>query len=165
MKFKLVPATEEDVGDVVRIMFRAYGGENEYINAVFPRGLTNEGAEAATKRVLPIRSGVIWEKVVDADSGNTIGGAMWVLYKDAKPQKFDLDGPPGTWETPMEKEYAQALFKSEMEDEAEFWEKTQLPIMRLVIMAVEPEYQRHGAGAEMMESGMMKADSVGATVN
>ncbi|PSN61539.1 hypothetical protein BS50DRAFT_153422 [Corynespora cassiicola Philippines] len=132
MTFVVATASDDDVREITRIMFKAYGGKNEYINAVFPRGLTEDGEQMTIQRLLFIKnlvSDVKWEKVSDPATGQIVGGAMWGLHQDAKPQKFGLDGPPGTWETEAEKEYAQALYNSLGEDEHAFWERNDLPCM------------------------------------
>ncbi|KAH4006841.1 hypothetical protein HBI56_027440 [Parastagonospora nodorum] len=161
MEFEVAPASDDDVRQIIHIMFKAYGGKNEYINAVFPRGLTPEGEDLTAQRLLFIKNiapGIKWEKVTDSANGSIVGGAMWALHEDAKPQRFPLDGPPGTWESDAEKEYAQALFNSLGVDEHKYYEENELPFMRLVIMAIEPAYQRRGAGAELLKSGLKVAD-------
>jgi hypothetical protein len=136
MGFEVAAASDDDVRQLIHIMFKAYGGKNEYINAVFPRGLTQEGEDLTAQRLLFIKSiapGVKWEKVTDSNSGNVVGGAMWALHEDAKPARFPLDGPPGTWKTEQEKEYAKALFDSLGVDEHKYYEENKLPFssMRL----------------------------------
>ncbi|CAI6331890.1 unnamed protein product [Periconia digitata] len=165
MAYEVATASDDDLRQIIPIFFKAYGGQNEYINAVFPRGLTKDGEEMTIQRMIFINSvapTVKWEKITDTSSGKIIGGAMWSLHEDAKPQRFPLDGPPGTWETDLEKEYAKALFDSLGVDEHKYYEEHDLPFMRLAIMVVEPEYQRRGAGAELLKSGLNVADKVGA---
>lgn len=122
-------------------MFKAYGGKNEYIIAVFPRGLTPEGEDLTVQRLLAIKNiapGVKWEKVIDAPSGNIIGGAMWALHEDVKPQRFPLDGPPRTWESGAEKEYAQAFFNYSLRvDEHKYYEENELPFMSMWLNSYE----------------------------
>lgn len=134
MEFEVATASNDDIREIVHIMFKAYGGKNEYINAVFPHGLTPEGEELTVQRLLFIKGiapGVTWEKVTDSSNGSIIGGAMWALHEDAKPQRFPLDGPPGTWESQLEKEYAQALFNSLGVDEHKYYDENELPFMSM----------------------------------
>jgi hypothetical protein len=134
MEFEVATASDDDIRQIVRVMFKAYGGNNVYINAVFPRGLTQEGEDLTVERLLYIKNiaqGVKWEKVTDSSNGRIIGGAMWALHEDAKLQRFPLDGPPGTWESELEKEYAQALFSSLGIDENEYYEENELPFMSM----------------------------------
>ncbi|PVI01012.1 hypothetical protein DM02DRAFT_642119 [Periconia macrospinosa] len=134
MAFEVTTASDDDVRQIIRIMFKAYDGKNEYINAVFPRGLTHEGEDITNQRMLSIKHanpGVKWEKITDSVSGKIIGGAMWTLFQDSKPVKFNLDGPPGTWMTEIEKEYAQALFVSVGVDEYKYFAENNLPFMSM----------------------------------
>lgn len=134
MEFEVAAASDDDIRQIIHIMCKAYGGKNEYINAVFPRGLTQEGEDLTVQRLLFIKSiaaGVKWEKVTDSANGSIIGGAMWALHEDAKPQRFPLDGPPGTWESGLEKEYAQALFNSLGVDQHKYYEENELPFMSM----------------------------------
>ena len=132
MKFTVEPANDSDIDKIVSIMFQAYGGTNEYINAVFPRGLTEEGHRISVERMLFINSvapGVWWDKVLDSETGEIFGGAMWNLCKDEKPPAYEIDGPPGTWRTESEKHYAQALQRSFAEDEGKLWAANDLPLL------------------------------------
>ncbi|KAF1954353.1 hypothetical protein CC80DRAFT_493842 [Byssothecium circinans] len=167
MAFTVSAATNEDIRQIVHIMFKAYGGGNEYINAIFPRGLTEEGEDLTTQRMLRINSiapGITWEKATDTTTGVVVGGAMWSLYEHVKPQRFPIDGPPGTWETAEEKEYAKALQASCVGDEMALCDGSDLPIMRMPIMAVDPFCQSKGAGTALLESGLRKADGLHAVV-
>ncbi|KAF2008285.1 hypothetical protein BU24DRAFT_138723 [Aaosphaeria arxii CBS 175.79] len=132
MTVTIAPASQEDIREVLRVMFKAYEGKDAYINACFPRGLTDEGLEINYQRLLfltKIVPEIYWEKATDDESGKIIGGTMWALHKDAKPTKAPLDGPEGTWENQTEKEYGQALFSSGGEDDESYWAQNGLPIL------------------------------------
>ena len=132
MAFKVAPADDADIDKIMSIVFQCYGGTNEYINAVFPRNQTEEGRRLNSERMVFINSvapTVFWEKVVDSDTGEIVGGAMWNLCEDAKPPPYEMDGPPGTWETEADKRYAQALQRSFVEDEERVWAENDLPLL------------------------------------
>jgi hypothetical protein len=132
MAFTVEKANESDVDKIIAIMFKSYGGKNEYINAVFPRGLTEDGHQITVQRMLFILSvapSVWWEKAVDSETGEIVGGAMWNLCEKEKPPAFEMDGPPGTWNTEEEKRYAQALQRSFAEDEGKLWAANDLPLL------------------------------------
>lgn len=132
MKFQVELANEADIKKILSILFKCYGGKNEYINAVFPRALTDEGFQKNVDRMLLIKHvppSVFWEKVVDIETGEIVGGAMWNLCDEQKPPPYDIDGPPGTWESDSDKAYAQALQRSFAEDENKLWEENDLPLL------------------------------------
>jgi hypothetical protein len=54
---------------------------------------------------------------------------MWNLAEKEKPPAFEMDGPPGTWDTEFDKKYAQALQRSEAEDEGKLWAANELPLL------------------------------------
>ena len=132
MAFTVEKANAEDVDKIIGIMFKSYGGNNEYINAAFPKGLTEAGHHMTVQRMLFILSvapSVWWEKAIDSSTGEIVGGAMWNLCEKEKPPPFEMDGPPGTWDTEEEKRYAQALQRSFAEDESALWASQDLPLL------------------------------------
>ncbi|KAF2875789.1 hypothetical protein BDV95DRAFT_281764 [Massariosphaeria phaeospora] len=132
MAFQVSTALDSDIDKILSIVFRSYGGTNEYINAVFPRGLTDGGHRISVERMLFIKSvasGVWWDKVVDSQTGEIVGGAMWNLCEKEKPPVFEMDGPPGTWGSELDKRYAQALQRSFVEDESKLWAANNLPLL------------------------------------
>jgi hypothetical protein len=56
MPFIVAPATDADIGKIMSIVFDAYGGNNDCINSVFPKGLTPEGHRLNVERMLFIKS-------------------------------------------------------------------------------------------------------------
>jgi hypothetical protein len=139
MAFAVEAALDSDMDKIITIMFQCYGGTNEYINAVFPRGLTEDGHRLTVERmrfIASVASGVWWEKVIDSESGEVVGGAMWNLCEKEKPPTFEMDGPPGTWNNEAEKRYAQALQRSFVEDESKLWAANDLPLLGVFASSV-----------------------------
>jgi hypothetical protein len=94
--------------------------------------LREDGLKMTTMRMLFILSvapSVWWEKAVDTETGEIVGGTMWNLCEKEKPPPYDIDGPPGTWETEEDKKYAQALQRSFAEDENKLWAANDLPLL------------------------------------
>ena len=110
---------DEDFGPMVDLMFDAMGARSQFVNAVYPHNMTKEGREKHRQTFLYLK--VIdpsqrWLKVTDPALNQIIGVAQWNVYDGPKPPEIELDGPPGTWDSEDDKEWAQALFKSYMED-------------------------------------------------
>jgi hypothetical protein len=132
MVLRVEPANEGDLATIVPIIFDAYGGEHPYLNAVFPHNLTKEGQDKALQRIVGIgasNEAAQWEKVVDAATGETIGAAMWLIFREQKSEAHDMDGPEGTWDNEADKEYAQELYRSYTAEEQAFWNSNSLPVM------------------------------------
>lgn len=132
MDFKVEAANDADIGKILSIIFKCYDGKNDYINAVFPRALTEEGFRLNVDRMLFINSiapTVFWEKVINIETNEIVGGAMWNLCVEQKPPPYEIDGPAGTWETEFDKAYAQALQRSFAKDENKLWEENDLPLL------------------------------------
>ena len=132
MAFKVEPASSDDIDTILRIIFTCYAGKNEYINAVFPNNTTPSGHAVNVQRLQFITSvapSVFWEKVIDSETSEIIGGAMWNLCREQKPPPYEIDGPPGTWDNEEDKKYAQALQRSFVEDENRLWAENDLPLL------------------------------------
>jgi hypothetical protein len=134
MTVQVSPAKGDEIREVLRIMFQAYDGQDVYIDAVFPRGLTDEGLNITYQRCLSMTEkvpGIRWEKAIDATTGKIVGGSMWTIFENTKPARPPLDGPPGTWENEIDKEFAQVLFNKGRDDENMYWADKELPIMSM----------------------------------
>ncbi|KAB8294787.1 hypothetical protein EYC80_006748 [Monilinia laxa] len=93
-----------------------------------------------SKRMLDIKKKdphTTFLKVVDTDTGAMIAKAKWNIWKGVIPSEDDLDGD--YWETEEEKEGT----------------------FTLDILAVDPEYQRRGAGRLLVRWGTAIADELG----
>ncbi|KAF2205645.1 hypothetical protein GQ43DRAFT_361938 [Delitschia confertaspora ATCC 74209] len=165
MAVKVELANDEDYLPILCCVFDAYGGKHEYINSLFPRNMTEEGRKVAEQRCLylsQVSPNVKWYKATDTSTGKIVGGTMWNIYTDKKPTATPLDGPPGTWETPFDKGYAQALYEASRLLERSFFDTHDLPLAALSVMAVAPNYQYRGAGTALMNEGMKAVDALGA---
>ncbi|KAF2465156.1 uncharacterized protein BDR25DRAFT_318645 [Lindgomyces ingoldianus] len=158
--------TDDEFQVFVPMMFEAMGGRSEFVNAVWPDGHTKEGQEMSVQRFLFLKQidpSTRWSKVTDTDTGEILGVAQWNVYEDAKPQEMIVDGPPGTWKNDDEKEFAQEIFKSFMEERWKFIRENDLPIIALNIMTVAPKHQYQGVGTLLQKWGTDLADKIGAT--
>lgn len=158
---------DDEFAKFVPMTFEAMGGRSEFVNTIYPGGLTKEGQQKAKAGFLFLKGidpSCKWIKVTDTDTNEIIGVAQWNVYESQKPPEMVVDGPPGTWKDDIEKEYAQDLFKSYMQKRWEFIRGNALPLICLNIMTVAPKHQYRGAGSLMMKWGTELADSLNATV-
>jgi hypothetical protein len=119
MTFTIAMCKDDDFADMMPMMFGTMGGYSQFINALWPHNLTKEGQEKHRQGFLHSKAGDSsqrWLKATDKESGKIVGIAEWLVYDGPKPAEVGLDHPAGYWDTPDEEEWAQALFKSFMED-------------------------------------------------
>jgi hypothetical protein len=116
MAYKISECTDDDISTrLVDIIFDSMHGRNNLINAIRQHNMTSEGRERARQGYLRMNAmdpSVRWFKATDSQTDEMIGVAMWNVYRDSKPPEKSLDGPPGTWDTEEDKEYAVAMFES-----------------------------------------------------
>ncbi|KAH7396206.1 hypothetical protein BKA66DRAFT_606098 [Pyrenochaeta sp. MPI-SDFR-AT-0127] len=165
MTLELGFPSDEDFMSFIPMAFEAMGGRSEFVNTIWPGGLTKEGQDKARLGFLFLKGidpSCRWIKVTDTDTNEIVGVAQWNVYEGQKPPEVVVDGPPGTWENDTEKEYAQELFKSYMQKRWKYIRENELPLICLNIMTVAPKHQYRGAGTLMMQWGTKLADSIGA---
>lgn len=130
---KLERANSQDFKEFVPLIFAAVGGSSEWVNTLYPHNGTQEGQKRATERLLDLKSidpSIRWYKASDTKTGEIVAVSQWHVYQDvAKPKEDVCDGPPGTWESELEREYAQALFRSFMADRWAAIRENELPIV------------------------------------
>jgi hypothetical protein len=132
MPLKLGHPTDDEFASFVPMTFVAMGGRSEFVNAVWPGGFTKEGQEMSTSRFLFLKktdSTSQWIKVTDTDTDEIIGVAQWNVYEGQKPPEMIVDGPPETWPSETEKEYARELFKSYMQKRWVYIRENDLPLI------------------------------------
>jgi len=134
MPLELRMVDKADFPIFVEPIFRAMGGNNHVVNAVYPNNLTEAGQHNAIGRFLMLQEkdkSIQWIKVVDTDAGNNaiIGIAQWYTIDTERPAERDIDGPPGTWASEDEKEYSQEVFRKYMLYRRETIREKNFPIM------------------------------------
>lgn len=129
----------DDFGSMIHLMFDAMGGGSQFVNAVYPHNTTTEGRKKHAQTLLYLKSidpSQRWLKVIDTALGQIIGIAQWHVYDGPKPPEVELDGPPGTWDTDEDKEWAQALFRSFMEDRRRVIREATGPVMCMFFLLI-----------------------------
>ncbi|ORX96237.1 hypothetical protein BCR34DRAFT_438243, partial [Clohesyomyces aquaticus] len=165
MLLELGVPSDDEFPSFVPMTFEAMGGRSEFVNAVWPGGNTKEGQEMTVQRFLYLKSvlpSTRWLKVTDTDTGEIVGVAQWDVYEDTKPPELVVDGPPGAWKTDEDKEFAQAIFESFMQERWKFIRENDVPILALNIMTVAPKHQHKGVGTLLQKWGTDLADKIGA---
>lgn len=132
--------TDDEFASFTPMMFEAMGGRSEFVNTIYPGGLTKEGQEKARLGFLFLKSidpSCKWVKITDTETNEIVGVAQWNVYEGQKPPEMVVDGPPGTWENDTEKEYAQELFKSYMQKRWKFIRENELPLICKCVLKIE----------------------------
>jgi GNAT superfamily N-acetyltransferase len=186
MVFSVGTVIPEDLEEVSTVIFRAYRGENTYINAAYPNNLTKEGQWAGLQKLRKFTETserARWEKVKDETTGKIVGLAVWLIYEHEKPTSAPYHQQLSDQKYESEDaEFAATLRKSFGELQAPFWPENDLPLIStyaiiaslsteandttdLCAMTVAPEYQYQGVGTMLMQSGTQFADEIGAKVH
>ena len=121
------------------VMFGAMQGGSAFVNSVYPHNETKEGRDKHRQTFLYIKSvdsSQRWLKVTDTKINKIIGVANWQVYDGPKPPEVELDGPPGTWDTQDDKEWAQAMFRAYMEDRQRVIREATGPVMCMFAIVV-----------------------------
>jgi hypothetical protein len=81
MPFKISPVDLlSDLPQLGSVIFGAHQGQNPFVNATHPDNLTEEGQERGMKRLCSTAESAgepRWEKVVDTETGEVSGVAIW----------------------------------------------------------------------------------------
>ena len=129
---------DEDFPNFIDVMFDAVGQREPFVNACYPHGYKQdgqpdfEGRQEHAKIMLALWKEdptQHWMKVTDTDIKKIIGVAEYQIYNDVnnKPAEDIIDAPDGYWDSAEDREWAQALFKSQFEDRWAFIRETQKP--------------------------------------
>jgi hypothetical protein len=137
MLLEIHGVTEDDFPKFVPDLSAAMGGDNDFVNTLYPENWTPEGQRKAVERFIAHQNmdpTIHWIKVVDTDLDEIIGVSQWAIHDNEKPAEGDIDGPSGTWQNEEEKEYCQALYRSFMEFRWEVFRKEEwLPLMSIYV--------------------------------
>ena len=137
MDFTVDFCKDEDFEAMMPVMFGAMAGRSQFVNAVYPHNLTPEGQKKHEQTFLYLKSidpSQRWLKATDNSTGEMVGIAQWNVYDGAKPPEIELDGPPGTWDTDDDKEWAQAMFTAYMEDRRRIIREATGPVICMCVV-------------------------------
>jgi hypothetical protein len=104
---------DNDFYTFAQFMFEAIHA-NGFVDACWPNNLTKKAQNIHASGFIAHKGfdpTVKWSKVTDTKSGEIIGVAQWLIFKDQKPPESDYDGPPGTWKDINEKLYGQEIYR------------------------------------------------------
>ncbi|RYO78152.1 hypothetical protein DL766_009344 [Monosporascus sp. MC13-8B] len=157
---------DKDFPAIARCMFESYEDPpQKFFHVFFPthgEGADARGAaidEAATrlKTWHTHDPSSYWQKVVDTDTGNIAGGALWNIHKE---NPFANPKPPqATWfPNDSSREFAEQALRTHA---APRTRAAQRPHVYLFIIFTHPDYRRKGVGQQFMDWGKNKADELG----
>ncbi|ESZ89721.1 hypothetical protein SBOR_9897 [Sclerotinia borealis F-4128] len=162
MVLKVEVCNDDDMHRVFEIFCKAFGTKHPMLEAIYPNHDTPAGRISGGKRMLDIKNEDLhttFLKVVDTDTGAMIAKAKWNIWKGVIPPEVDLDGD--FWETDEEKEWAQHLNREFLISRRKAIKEAGGHLVSLDILAVDPDYQRRGAGRLLVKWGTAIADELG----
>ncbi|THV47279.1 hypothetical protein BGAL_0322g00100 [Botrytis galanthina] len=162
MVLKVEECNDDDMHRVFEIFCQAFGTRHPMIEAVYPNHDTEAGRISGGNRFRDIKNNdphTKFIKVVDTDTGAIIAKAKWNIWKGVIPPEKDLDGD--FWETAEEKEWAQHLNRDFLITRRAAIKEYEGHLVSLDILAVDPAYQRRGAGRLLVKWGTAIADELG----
>jgi hypothetical protein len=130
MSFSVGNVSPEDFEQVSAVIFKAYRGENAYINAVYPENLTKDGQAKGTQRLRSLAEATDlarFEKVTDGATGKIVGVAIWLVYENEKPAT-QQQLSERVFEN-EDAEFAAALSGSLAAVQAPFWQGNDVPLI------------------------------------
>jgi hypothetical protein len=135
MAFSVGTIVPEDLEELSTVIFRAYRGENPYINAAYPNNLTKEGQWAGLQKLRKLTETseqARWEKVKDETTGKIVALAVWLINEHQKPASAPYHQQSSVQEFESEDaEFAATLRKSFGELQAPFWQENDLPLISM----------------------------------
>ncbi|KAI9649258.1 hypothetical protein NHQ30_001828 [Ciborinia camelliae] len=162
MVLKVELCNDDDMPRVFEIFCEAFDIKHPMIEAMYPNHDTPAGRVIGAKRMLEIKkkdSHTTFLKVVDTDTGVMIAKAKWNIWKGVIPPEVDLDGD--YWENEEEKEWAQHMNREFLISRRQALRDSEGHLVSLDILAVDPNYQRQGAGRLLVKWGTAIADELG----
>ncbi|KAF7870632.1 hypothetical protein EAF04_004376 [Stromatinia cepivora] len=162
MVLKIEVCNDDDMHRVFEIFCQAFGTKHAMIEAIYPNHDTPAGRLTGASRMLDTKNKsphTTFLKVVDTDTGVMIAKAKWNIWKGVIPPEQDLDGD--YWETEEEKEWAQHMMRDFLIRRRTAIKESGGHLVSLDILAVDPAYQRRGAGRLLVKWGTAIADELG----
>ncbi|KAK3308295.1 acyl-CoA N-acyltransferase [Chaetomium strumarium] len=161
--FQVQPCTEEDIPRVFEILSDTFAHDHEYVDAVFHKHDTPEGRKNGAEQLLntyrqdPYGHFI---KVVDTDTGKTVGAAKWNIYKAGEvPPQPVLSGP--YWPNDEEEEFAKAICQAFFAPRQKILKENDGRLVALEMLMVDPAYHGQGAGRLLVRWGTAHADRLG----
>lgn len=154
LELSIVPAFEDDYGDLAYVQAAAFGSADPVGKAIFGSSTDPESLEFSIKvteqMVQTDPSVKLTKAVVD---GRIVGYAQWHFYRDEKTKPMATPPPP------PRSRYPDAFHDFvRMMGEARMRHHVGVGYAVLQVLAVLPDYQRQGIGAALVSDGLEDAD-------
>lgn len=164
MPYQVAEAEEADMERLFTIIAKAFASNEPFFDIMYPQHWTPEGRKIGGERFLKVKTLEYYTKFVKAfnpSTGEIIGAAKWNIYNGKIPDSEVPHDTTNYWKT--ESDQAIASFKG-----AEFVKsrnahiaQTNGHLLSLDILAIDPAYQRKGAGGMLVKWGTDEADRQG----
>jgi len=103
----------------------------------------------------------VCRKAVDEASGEIMGMGKWNIYNNSLPD-LDTIKPLGDyWDNDEEKMFATSMTQIFLQERNAAIKRSNGNLVSLDILAIDPKYQRKGAGDALVKWGTRKADELG----
>ncbi|KAI1412052.1 acyl-CoA N-acyltransferase [Hypoxylon sp. FL1857] len=158
--------TETDFPALAKCLYESYEEPpQEFFHAWFPIFGTDEKArkeslEEAATRLADWHShdpSSYWQKVVDTETGNVAGGALWNIHPEnpfTEPHDIEVTWFPDDGS----RKFAEEMIQLHNAPRALLGQR---PQVYLFIIFTHPNYRRKGVAQQFMSWGMKKADEMG----
>jgi GNAT superfamily N-acetyltransferase len=162
MNFITLPAEDADMARLFEITSLAFGKNEPFWDAMYPRHETPEGRRIGGERFIQAKHAdpnTLYLKAVDENTGDIAGFAKWNVFRNRFPAPAKAEGD--FWDNDEEKAYTQHLMTEFNRDRMAHLKLTSGNAVNLDICVIDPKYQRMGIGGLLVQWGINKADELG----
>lgn len=164
MTIIVLPADDEDIGNLFDISCSAFGSTEPAWSLFYPAFETEAGRKAGIERRLNSKRHdphSFWHKAVESDSGSIVGYSVWTLYND-RMVTLPEDAPPDSaWPDPEDAEMAKYIMSHFSQQRSNVVASHGGNVLHMNHLAVSPHYQRQGIGGQLLAWGFRLADEMG----
>lgn len=168
MPVKVSEVEDDEMLRAFTISSVAFQRNESVWDAMYPKHWQDSGRKAAAKRWIAQKKTnphTLFAKAVDETTGTIIGVAVWFIYHPSilAPANGTIQGEEADYEDDDDVAWCKEII-------AEFarWREgsvfiTNRLLVDLECLAVDPAWQKHGAGDALVKFGCQKADELGVT--
>ncbi|KAI0101147.1 hypothetical protein F4814DRAFT_106430 [Daldinia grandis] len=169
-KIDISPLYSEEIPTAFQVLSKSFGHDAPFVDIYFPNHDTPSGQAQGSKRL------AAWKQTSEAstflktttrgDQGDQeliVGFAVWTLMKEAPPADLaEEEDVEEIWPDEGDREFMTRLWSDYVIPRSEAIEESGgKGVYVLELLAVDPEYQRLGAGTALVEWGTKAADQQG----